>query len=148
METHNVTFTGKLYGKMGTRRTKGIVCCPHGDCKFIKFVNKIAEENPNALSIKGKDNEPPVLVVETKKIPKFSPMEMLIIRVDKLQKKALRLRKENKIQSFEYEFTKYDYINMRRRYPFISSETLDKFETNIKRLAPENLKEFFIKFFS
>ena len=149
MEVQNISFTGTLYGRIGkNRKTKGIICCPHGDRKFIKFINKLAEENPKALKISALDEGTPKLVIETKAIPKISPLEMIAIRMDKFQKKAMRLRKQNKITSFIYEFRQNDYLNMRRRYPFISTETLDKFEENIQRLAPANLKSFFTRFFS
>ena len=42
-------FEGLLYGRMGHHLTKKIICCPHGDAKFVRFVNKIAHNNPNAI---------------------------------------------------------------------------------------------------
>lgn len=148
METCNISFSGMLYGRLGNRKTKGIVCCAHGDRKFIKFVNKLAEEKPDTLKISAKEDSNPKLIIETKEIPYISPIERLAIRLDKMQRKALKLRAENKITALIYEFRQNEYLNMRRRYPFISQKTLDKFEENIQKLAPENLKSFFTKFFS
>ena len=148
MEAQNINFTGMLYGNMGTHRTRGIVCCAHGDRKFIKFINKLAAEQPDSFTINGKNGDIPKLIIETEKIPQISPLERFVIKMDKLQKKAFKLRKENKITSFTYEFRKDEYRNLRMRYPFISAKTLDTFEDNIKHYCAAELREFFNKFFS
>ena len=43
----NVSFKGVLYGKTGNHLTKGIIYCPHGDNKFVRFVNSIGENSTN-----------------------------------------------------------------------------------------------------
>lgn len=148
MDNQNISFTGILYCIKGNHLTKGIVCCPHGDRKFVKFVNKIAKEKPDELRISTDSDGLTKILVTTKEYPQLSFAEKILMRVDKLQQKALKEREQGKISGFIYKLNKLEYQNLRRNYPFISSKTLDKFEENIKKLAPKEVKDFINQFFT
>lgn len=147
MTTNKVAFTGLLYGKMGNHLTKGIICCPHGDAKFVKTVNKIAETNPSALKISIDNTTSNKILIETKELPQLSLFEKILYRVDKSQRKALELRKRGKIDSFVYKINEFEYNKLKTDYIFISKKTLDKFSENIKKAAPQELQEYLKHFF-
>lgn len=148
--TNNTSFSGILYGKMGTHLTKGIVCCPHGDGKFVRFINSVCKSAPPPncrLKVSCVSDGLDKIIIETDEIPKLNFLEKIFYRVDKSQKKAVKLRKEGKIQNFVYKLNELEYLNLRKSYPFITTKQLKKFGENIKSAAPEELQEFLNKFF-
>lgn len=150
MEVNNISFNGRLYGVIGNHRTKPIICCSHGDRKFIKFFNNVAEEHPENLKIsylKEEISRYSKILVETTECPKLSLAEIIFAGIKKSQRKAIKMRNDNRIHSLIYQINEMEYDNMRTKYPFISKKELNKFETNIKKLAPENIREFLNKFF-
>ena len=48
----NTQFCGSLYGKIGNHKTKAIHCCPNGDAKFVKFINKLGKDSSFSNKIK------------------------------------------------------------------------------------------------
>ena len=49
---YNPQFCGLLYGKIGNHKTKPILCCPNGDAKFVKFINKLGNHESFSNKIK------------------------------------------------------------------------------------------------
>lgn len=141
------TFEGLLYGRMGHHLTKKIICCPHGDAKFVRFVNKIAHNNSNAIKVSYSENGLDKLIVETKEIPKLNFLEMIFSIVSKAQLKALRMRKQGKIESFIYQINEIEYDSLKKDYPFIGKKQLTKFAENVKSSAPDEAQNFLKKFF-
>lgn len=146
----NVSFKGILYGKTRNHLTKGIICCPHGDNKFVRFVNSIGENSTNikekikvTCSSDGLDK----ILIETKEIPKLSFWEQIFFRVDKLQNKAIKWRKEGKIDSFVFKLNELEYVNLRDNYPYLPKKQLRKFANVVKSAAPDEMQKFLNNFF-
>ena len=145
----NTSFTGILYGKMGNHLTQGIVCCPHGDGKFVRFVNTICKSAPppnNQIKVSCSSDGLDKIIIETDRIPELNLLEKVLYRVDKMQKKAVKLRKEGKIQKFIFKLNELEYMNLRKSYPFITNKELKQFGKNIKAEAPDELKDYLKKF--
>lgn len=145
----NTSFTGILYGKMGNHLTQGIVCCPHGDGKFVRFVNTICKSAPppnNQIKVSCSSDGLDKIIIETDRIPELNLLEKILYRVDKMQKKAVKLRKEGKIQKFIFKLNELEYMNLRKSYPFITNKELKQFGKNIKAAAPDELQDFLKKF--
>ncbi len=146
---NNVNFTGFLYGRMGNHLTKGILCCPHGDAKFIRTVNRLVLENPDSVKIlfEPRAHFTKNLVIETKELPKVNLFEYIFYRIESSQRKALKMRKEGKIDSFVYKINEFEYNHLKKAYSFISKKTFKTFEDNIRKIATLDeanyLKEFF-----
>jgi len=134
---------------MGNHLTKGILCCPHGDAKFIRTVNRLISESPESVKISFEPRTALTknLIIETKELPKLNLLECILYRVDSSQRKALRMRKEGKINSFVYKINEFEYNHLKKAYSFISKKTLKMFEDNVRKAASfdvnQNLKEFF-----
>lgn len=147
MQTDNVNFTGMLYGKMGNHLTKGILCCVNGDAKFVRTINRIAKTNPDALKISLDNFYTSKLIIETNETPELSLFEKLFYRVTRGQSKAIKMKKEGRIQSFVYKINEIEYANMKKYYMFITKKTLREFEENIRKLTPpekqKDLRSFF-----
>lgn len=148
MRTDNVNFTGMLYGKMGNHLTKGILCCVNGDAKFVRTVNQIAKTNPDALKISTDNFSTTKLIVESDETPKLSLFERLFYKVNPAQSKALKMKKDGRIQGFVYKINEIEYANLKNDYLFITKKTIREFEENIKKLTPsdhrQNLRSFFL----
>lgn len=140
----NISFSGILYGKIGNRLTKGIVCCPHGDNKFVRFVNHIGKD---AIKISCTNDGLDKILIETKEIPKINILEKIFFRVDKLQNKALRLRKSGKIDSFIFKLNELEFRSLKQDYPFITNKQLKLFAQIVKNAAPQEMQNFLDKFF-
>ena len=138
----NVSFKGILYGKTGNHLTKGIICCPHGDSIGENSTN-IKEKIKVTCSSDGLDK----ILIETKKIPKLSFWEQIFFRVDKLQNKAIKWRKEGKIDSFVFKLNELEYKNLRDDYPYLPKKQLRKFANVVKSAAPDEMQKFLNNFF-
>lgn len=86
------------------------------------------------------------IIIETDRIPELNLLEKILYRVDKMQKKAVKLRKEGKIQKFIFKLNELEYMNLRKNYPFITNKELKQFGKNIKAAAPDELQDFLKKF--
>ena len=148
MTENSISFSGTLYGKARNHLTKGILCCPHGDAKFIRTFNKIVKTNPSSLSINIDNTTSDKILIETKEIPEISLFEKIFYRTDKLQKKAIKMRKAGIIDSFLYKINEFEYKHIKKDYSFISKKTLKDFEQNLLKIAPEEFKNFLVNFFA
>lgn len=152
LKRSNINFSGLLYGKIGVHKTKPILCCPHGDAKFIKFINKIAEngQEQNALTtinVSFSDKGLNKIIIETDNLPKLNLLEKILYNANKLQIKALKMRKEGKISSFVYQLNELEYKNLKENYLFISNKQLNKFAEIIKKYSPQEVQIFLASFF-
>lgn len=148
MQTDNINFTGLLYGKAGQHLTKGIYCCKHGDAKFVRTFNRIAAKNPEAIKISAGDTLlKKAITIETTGIPKLSLLEKIIYLANPLQGKAVKMRKQGKLQSFVYRIDETEFDFLRCNYPFILPNTLKKFTENVKKLAPDDIQDYLKHFF-
>lgn len=136
-----IAFNGMLYGKMGSHITKGIMCCPHGDGKFVRFITKIGSENPDSIKVSYLKDGLDKLVIETKEIPKLNLFEKIFYRVTKSQKKAIKMRESGKIESFIFKMNELEYKNLKKSYPFITSKQLKKFKQIVKLSAPADIQQ-------
>ena len=147
MQTQKINFTGNLYGRIGNHLTKPILCCPHGDAKFIKTINKIAQTNPQSLKITMDTSTSNKLLIETSDLPELNLFEKIFYRVSKAQRKAIAKRKAGVIDSFIYKINEFEYNHIKTDYTFIRKKTLKNFEDNIKAIAPKELQEKLKEFF-
>ena len=97
--TQSPSFNGILYCNFGSHISKGINCCPHGDAKFIKTINKIVKENPDDLKISLAEKFSKKLIIETSQTPEVNLFERLFYIVDKYQSKAIKRKLEGKIKN-------------------------------------------------
>lgn len=139
-------FKGLLYGRMGNHITKGIICCPHGDGKFVRVINQIGKKNPEALKISYSQDGLDKLLIETKEMPKLNLLETIFFIASKEQLKAMRLRKQGKIESFIFKLNEIEYKNLKQDYPFIAQKQLKQFAEVVKAAAPDEMQEFLKKF--
>lgn len=145
---NTTNFTGLLYGKIGNHTTKPILCCPHGDAKFVRFINKISEtKTHNPIKIEFSDQGLTKLIVETEDFPKLNFMEKLLYNTNKLQTKALKMRKNGIIQRFIYQLNELEFKNLKEDYLFISKKQINKFIKVIKNHTPQDKLNFIEKFF-
>lgn len=148
MQTDNINFTGILYGKAGKHLTKGIYCCKHGDAKFVRTLNRIAASNPEEIKVSVGDTLlKKAITIETTAIPELSLFEKIIYLANPLQGKAIKMRKQGKLESFVYKIDETEYDFLRCNYPFILPKTLKTFAANIKKIAPPDAQDYLKQFF-
>lgn len=146
-QNSQVSFNGNLYGRMGNHVTKSILCCPHGDSKFVKFIAELGKTKPDSLKISTSNQGLYKIIIETDQVPHLNPFEKIFYRLSKLQTKALNLRNEGKISSLIFQLNELEYRNLRDNYLYISTKTLDKFANTIRKNLPKEMKPFLDEFF-
>lgn len=142
-----ISFNGLLYGRIGNHLTKSILCCPHGDSKFVKFITDIGESKPNSLKINTNNTGLYKIIIETEQIPKVNIFEKLFFRISKHQAKALQMRKEGKISSLIFQLNELEFQQLKNDYPFIKDKTINKFIQIIRKSLPSDKKNFLDEFF-
>lgn len=146
---HNTPFCGSLYGKIGKHNTKAIHCCPHGDAKFVKFINKLGQDSSfsNKIKISYSNEGLKKILIETEEIPKVNVFEKFFFNTDKMQEKALKLRQKGIISSFIYQLNELEFRHLKDDYLFISKKQLNKFSELIRNNSPQNIQDFLTEFF-
>ncbi len=148
---NSISFNGLLYAKNPRHITQPIMCCRHGDAKFVKLVNEASKKNSgdffrnNAFTFYDKDG---VLYIRirTKEIPTFNFFEKFFFDISTPQKKALQKRKEGVYDEFVFHLSKFDYEYLKENYIYITNKQLKYFETFILqnvRSADRKLAESF-----
>lgn len=145
----NTQFCGSLYGKIGNHKTKAIHCCPNGDAKFVKFINKLGKDSSfsNKIKISYSNEGLKKILIETEEIPKINIFEKVFFNTDKAQGKALKLRRKGVISSFIYQLNELEFKHLKDDYLFISQKQLNKFSELIKNNSPKSLQNFLKEFF-
>lgn len=133
IKNHNVSFNGKLYSKIGNHLTKPIYCCHHGDKKFIRYINEIALKSSDTFNLKVNSNIDKTLEVSTKEIPELSLFEKISFIVTPIQNKALRMRKEGRIENFTYKISEAEYQNIKKSAGSKLRNELKIFENNLRQ---------------
>lgn len=146
---YNPQFSGLLYGKIGNHKTKPILCCPNGDAKFVKFINKLGNEESlsNKIKISYSDKGLKKIFIETKEFPNVNIFEKIFFNATKIQSKALKMRQKGVISSFIYQFNELEFKHLKENYLFITKKQLNKFSEIIKNNSSENMKKFLNEFF-
>ena len=114
-----------------------------------KYLNRMNDHYDSSVILTDKvftKEESDKIIIETDRIPELNLLEKILYRVDKMQKKAVKLRKEGKIQKFIFKLNELEYMNLRKSYPFITNKELKQFGKNIKAAAPDELQDFLKKF--
>ncbi len=142
-------FKGLLYCQMGTHKTKGIFCCSHGDAKFVKYINKLAQEGlKDKVSIDFDNNGLKKILINTKDFPNINWFEKIFFNLEKLQKKAIKKIEHKKMQSFTYKINELEFYTLSKDYWFISNKQINKFIQNIKSITPPEKQDFINSFFN
>ena len=146
----NPQFCGLLYGKIGNHKTKPILCCPNGDAKFVKFINKLGNDESfsNKIKISYSDKGLKKIFIETEELPKINIFEKIFFNATKIQSKALKMRQKGVISSFIYQFNELEFKHLKEDYLFITKKQLNKFSEIIKKNSPKNIQEFLDEFFA
>lgn len=64
-----------------------------------------------------------------------------------MQNKAIKWRKEGKIDSFVFKLNELEYKNLRDDYPYLPKKQLRKFANFVKSAAPDEMQKFLNNFF-
>lgn len=146
---YNPQFSGLLYGKIGNHTTKPILCCPNGDAKFVKFINKLCndESSSNKIKISYSDKGLKKIFIETAELPKINIFEKIFFNTNKIQSKALKMREKGVISSFIYQFNELEFKHLKEEYLFITQKQLNKFSEFIKNNSPKEFQKFLEEFF-
>lgn len=129
----NLNFQGRLYSHIGYHVSKPIHCCKHGDKKFIKFLNEIASDNQDSFKARLTDDLCKHLEVETKATPHLSLLEKIMFVVSPVQNKALKMRKEGRIDYFTYKISEIEYQDIKKAASKKMRNELKTFEENMRQ---------------
>ncbi len=141
IQNQNVNFNGRLYSKIGNHITKPIYCCPHGDKKFIRYINEIASKNSDTFNVNINNSIiDKSISVTTKEIPNLSLREKICFIVTPIQNKAINMRKSGKISDFTYKITEKEYQNIKKSAGYKLKKELKAFENNLREKITPHLR--------
>lgn len=149
---NSISFSGLLYAKNIHHTSKPIICCHHGDAKFVKLLSEASKKNSQTFFDKNifsfYEKEGVIYVkIETKEIPTFNFFEKFLFNISSLQKKALESRKNNLFTELVFHLNKFEYEYLKENYLFISKKQLKLFENFLIKNAKESEKELAEYFF-
>ena len=148
----SINFQGYLYAR-NAHTTKPIVCCHHGDAKFIKLLNNSSKKNlkiffeNNTLSLHEKEGIS-YIKIKTKEIPAFNLFEKFIFNISSLQKKAIKQRKKGVYTELIFVLNEFEFEYLKKYYSFITKNQLKYFEEFIKKYCQSSERELAKNFFS
>lgn len=95
---NNINFKGLLYGSSLRHVTKPVLCCHHGDAKFVRMFNNSAKKSPKTFlensSVSFYKKEGVTFIkIKTKEIPRFNFFEKLFFDISPHQQKLIKKKK-------------------------------------------------------
>ena len=149
----SISFNGLLYGINRHHITKPVMCCHHGDAKFVKLLNNSANTSlgkffeRNSFSF-YEDEGVPYLRIKTKEIPKFNFLERLFYDISSHQKNLIKKREENVFTDLVFKLNKYEFEYLKNNYLLITQKQLESFKDFILKHVSKSERSLAEDFFS
>lgn len=149
----SISFNGLLYGINRHHVTNPVMCCHHGDAKFVKLLNSLSKEPVEKFFEKNsfsfyEDEGVTFVKIKTKEIPHFNFFERLFYDISTLQKKLLKKREQDVFTDLVFHMSEFDFRYLRENYLYISLKQLDCFKEFLLKHAKPAEKELAESFFS
>ena len=142
---NNINFKGLLYGSNLRHVSKPVLCCHHGDAKFVRMLNNSAKKAPkiffenNGVSFYRKEGVT-CIKIKTKEIPGFNFLEKLFFDISPIQQKLINKRKENLFTDLIFHLNKFEFeFIFEFSFKFV-------FEFHIDLFSPPFMRQFMYVF--
>lgn len=150
---NNINFKGLLYGSNLRHVSKPVLCCHHGDAKFVRMLNNSAKKAPkfffenNGVFFYRKEGVT-CIKIKTKEIPGFNFLEKLFFDISPIQQKLINKRKENLFTDLIFHLNKFEFEFLKDKYLYITGKELKDFETIVKQNIDPAQQELADDFFN
>ena len=149
----SISFNGLLYGINRYHATAPVLCCHHGDAKFVKLLNESSKESlgkffdKTSFSFRVEEGVT-YLRIQTKEIPKFNFFERLFYDISSHQRKLLEKREENIFTDLVFKLNKYEFEYLKNNYLLITQKQLESFKDFILKHVSRTERRLAENFFS